>query len=68
LPSIAGWAPAGRGSVRAPEPGAILLGSSDISSADGLDPGSLQRALRTPARPSGGSALVSRATPPAQGP
>jgi len=30
----------------APKPGAILLAASDISSADGLDPGSLQRAVR----------------------
>jgi murein DD-endopeptidase MepM/ murein hydrolase activator NlpD len=30
---------------RAPEPGAILLKVSDISSASGLDPGSLRRAL-----------------------
>jgi murein DD-endopeptidase MepM/ murein hydrolase activator NlpD len=30
----------------APKPGAILLSVSDISSADGLVPGSLQRALR----------------------
>jgi murein DD-endopeptidase MepM/ murein hydrolase activator NlpD len=30
----------------APKPGAILLTSSDISSADGLVPGSLQRAVR----------------------
>ena len=30
---------------RAPEPGAILLQVSDISSASGLDPGSLRRAL-----------------------
>jgi hypothetical protein len=29
----------------APTPGAILLGSSDISTANGLDPASLQRAL-----------------------
>ena len=29
----------------APEPGAILLGMSDISTADGLDPASLERAL-----------------------
>jgi hypothetical protein len=34
-----------------PEPGAILLGMSDISTADGLDPASLQRAL-TPLKPS----------------
>jgi murein DD-endopeptidase MepM/ murein hydrolase activator NlpD len=32
-------------STRAPEPGAILLQISDISSASGLDPGSLRRAL-----------------------
>jgi murein DD-endopeptidase MepM/ murein hydrolase activator NlpD len=38
----------GGGSV--PEPGAILLGMRDISSADGLDPASLQRAL-VPLRP-----------------
>jgi len=30
----------------APKPGAILLAASDISSADGLVPGSLQRAIR----------------------
>jgi hypothetical protein len=40
-------APAGFGWSRrsAPAAGAILLASSDISSADGLDPGSLRRAL-----------------------
>jgi murein DD-endopeptidase MepM/ murein hydrolase activator NlpD len=32
-------------STRAPEPGAILLQISDISSASGLDPGSLRRAM-----------------------
>jgi murein DD-endopeptidase MepM/ murein hydrolase activator NlpD len=39
--------PAGFGWSRNPAPpaGAILLASSDISSADGLDPGSLRRAL-----------------------
>jgi hypothetical protein len=30
----------------APKPGAILLSATDISSADGLVPGSLQRAIR----------------------
>jgi murein DD-endopeptidase MepM/ murein hydrolase activator NlpD len=39
------WAPA-RSMGDAPKPGAILLAASDISSADGLDPGSLQRAIR----------------------
>ena len=45
FPIAAGWAPVVPGSITAPEPGAILLGMSDISSADGLDPASLQRAL-----------------------
>ena len=41
------WAPLQ--SVRnAPKPGAILLSVTDISSADGLVPGSLQRAIRPP--------------------
>jgi hypothetical protein len=31
--------------ANAPTPGAILLGSSDISTANGLDPGSLRRAM-----------------------
>lgn len=39
------WAPA-HSIGNAPKPGAILLAASDISSADGLDPGSLQRAVR----------------------
>ena len=46
FPVAAGWAPAIPGGPSAPEPGAILLGMSDISTADGLDPSSLQRALR----------------------
>ena len=40
-----GWAPLASGGASAPEPGAVLLGMSDISSADGLDPASLERAL-----------------------
>jgi len=36
----------GRPSGTAPEPGAVLLGRADISSASGLDPRSLRRALR----------------------
>jgi len=39
------WAP-GHSLGNAPKPGAILLTASDISSADGLVPGSLQRAMR----------------------
>jgi murein DD-endopeptidase MepM/ murein hydrolase activator NlpD len=45
FPIAAGWAPAIAGTSAAPEPGAILLGMSDISTADGLDPSSLERAL-----------------------
>ena len=45
MPPIPGFGPA------APEPGAILLGMHDISTADGLDPGSLEAAL-TPVDPS----------------
>jgi murein DD-endopeptidase MepM/ murein hydrolase activator NlpD len=51
FPIAAGWAPLVPGSGNAPEPGAILLGMSDISTADGLDPASLRRAL-TPLKPS----------------
>jgi len=51
FPVVSGWAPAIPGGPAAPEPGAILLGMSDISTADGLDPASLQRAL-TPVKPS----------------
>jgi murein DD-endopeptidase MepM/ murein hydrolase activator NlpD len=45
FPIAAGWAPTIAGASAAPEPGAILLGMSDISTADGLDPSSLERAL-----------------------
>jgi murein DD-endopeptidase MepM/ murein hydrolase activator NlpD len=38
------WAP-GQSVGNAPKPGAILLAATDISSADGLVPGSLQRAM-----------------------
>jgi murein DD-endopeptidase MepM/ murein hydrolase activator NlpD len=41
----AGWAPAASPESRAPQPGAILLESSDISSANGLEPASLRRAF-----------------------
>src|SRR5204862_6091838 len=39
------WAPL-PSNGNAPKPGAILLTASDISSADGLVPGSLERAVR----------------------
>jgi murein DD-endopeptidase MepM/ murein hydrolase activator NlpD len=50
---VAGWAPPVAPASSAPKPGAILLSSSDISTADGLDPGSLQRVLKRSAKPVG---------------
>jgi murein DD-endopeptidase MepM/ murein hydrolase activator NlpD len=41
--TVLGWTP--RTAVNAPKAGAILLESSDISSASGLDPASLRRAM-----------------------
>ena len=48
-PIAAAWAPNVKGATSGPAPGAILLGMNDISSADGLDPASLRRALEPPA-------------------
>jgi murein DD-endopeptidase MepM/ murein hydrolase activator NlpD len=48
FPIAAGWAPSIPGSIPAPQPGAFLLSMADISSADGLDPKSLERALAPP--------------------
>ena len=45
-----GWLPSVQGGAVAPQAGAILLQVSDISSADGLDPSSLLRALAPIAR------------------
>jgi murein DD-endopeptidase MepM/ murein hydrolase activator NlpD len=53
------WVPAAA-SARAPKPGAILISSTDISSANGLEPGSLQRVL---APPKGEGAAVPTAAP-----
>jgi murein DD-endopeptidase MepM/ murein hydrolase activator NlpD len=51
-PLAPAWAPSIPGRSRAPQPGAYLLAASDISSADGLDPASLRRAIEAaPARP-----------------
>ncbi len=51
FPIAGGWVPSIAGRAGAPEPGAILLGVNDISTADGLDPASL-RAAMTPIKPS----------------
>ena len=50
---VAGWAPPVSPTSSAPKPGAILLSSTDISTADGLDPGSLERALKQANREAG---------------
>jgi peptidoglycan LD-endopeptidase LytH len=41
-----GWAPKVPGTIRAPEPGVVPLSTTDISTADGLDPASLRRSLK----------------------
>jgi peptidoglycan LD-endopeptidase LytH len=46
FPVTTGWAPKVPGTIRAPEPGVVPLGATDISTADGLDPASLRRSLR----------------------
>ena len=48
--------------AQAPKPGAILLQSTDISSASGLDPRSLRRAL-APVKAEGDGAIARAATP-----
>jgi len=53
-----GWAPPVPASATAPRPGAFLLGSADISSASGLEPGALERALVAPAAAEGDGALL----------
>jgi murein DD-endopeptidase MepM/ murein hydrolase activator NlpD len=45
FPVGTGWAPRVPGTISAPEPGAMLITGSDISTADGLDPASLRRAV-----------------------
>jgi murein DD-endopeptidase MepM/ murein hydrolase activator NlpD len=45
---VAGWAAPIAPASRAPRPGAILLQMTDISSASGLEPGSMRQVLRAP--------------------
>ena len=47
LPAVQ-FSPAGTQASSAPPAGAILLESSDISTANGLEPGSLRRAMNAP--------------------
>jgi murein DD-endopeptidase MepM/ murein hydrolase activator NlpD len=53
FPVGSGWAPPASRASDAPQPGAILLQSHDISSASGLVPASLRRTLEAP--PEGGA-------------
>ena len=53
-----GWAPPVPPNATAPRPAAVLLGSTDISSASGLEPGSLERALTVPVSAEGDGVLV----------
>jgi murein DD-endopeptidase MepM/ murein hydrolase activator NlpD len=63
--AVIGWTP--KGAAAAPKAGAILLQSSDISSASGLDPASLQRALApTPTEGEGGLLLPTEQQPGAK--
>ena len=65
--AVTGWTPAG--AATAPKAGAILLQSSDISSASGLDPASLRRALApTPSEEGGGGQLYPQVQPPTSKP
>ena len=64
FPIGVGWAPAVPGGPGTPEPGAILLGMTDISTADGLDPASLERALTPLARSALMQTLVPTTTAP----
>jgi murein DD-endopeptidase MepM/ murein hydrolase activator NlpD len=50
---VAGWAVPVSPTSTAPKPGAVLLSSTDISTADGLDPGSLERILKRANREAG---------------
>jgi murein DD-endopeptidase MepM/ murein hydrolase activator NlpD len=61
--AVAGWAAPLADSSRAPKPGAILLQSRDISSASGLDPGSLRRAMRSEGRHSGADGSLAGVVP-----
>jgi hypothetical protein len=61
-----GWIPPN--SANAPKAGAILLQSSDISTASGLDPASLQRAMSPSATEGEGGLLAPQAQQPAAKP
>ena len=64
--TAAGWVPAAH--ARAPKAGAILLQSTDISSASGLDPASLVRAMAPSTREGEGGLLLPQAQRPTEKP
>jgi murein DD-endopeptidase MepM/ murein hydrolase activator NlpD len=64
--TVAGWTP--RNGAAAPKAGAILLQSSDISTATGLNPESLQRAMAPTAQEGEGGLLAPQAQQPASKP
>ena len=64
--TVSGWTPAAN--VNAPKAGAILLQSSDISSASGLDPGSIDRAMAPAAQEGAGGLLLPHAQQPSAKP
>jgi murein DD-endopeptidase MepM/ murein hydrolase activator NlpD len=64
--AVAGWSP--HVAAAPPKAGAILLQSSDISTASGLDPESLQRVLEPNAQEGEGGLLAPSAQPPASKP
>jgi murein DD-endopeptidase MepM/ murein hydrolase activator NlpD len=57
------WAPGVAAGAAAPEPGAILLQATDISQANGLDPGSFAAVIGDAARAEGDRALLRRTAP-----
>ena len=64
-PIAPAYAPNVHGLAAGPEPGAFLLGMSDISAADGLDPASLRRALQPSPAVSPSEAPTTAVTAPA---
>ena len=63
--AVSGWAPPLSDSSRAPKAGAILLQARDISSASGLEPGSLKRAMSAEGS-SGADGALARVAPKAR--
>jgi murein DD-endopeptidase MepM/ murein hydrolase activator NlpD len=65
--TAAGWAPAQASGGAAPRAGAVLLQSSDISTANGLAPGSLEKALKVAATEGAAGILGTTGLRPSRG-